>query len=66
MGTGKRFRVVLLRRNGRFVKEFANLSRYAAKKKRAELDEKYDSAFRTDVRPMPLWKPVSPQMAATS
>ena len=46
-----RVRVVLLRRNGRFVKQTRPMSRYAAKLQAKAWDRKYDHTFQIEIRP---------------
>lgn len=45
-----KYRVVLLRRNGRFVKQSQPLSKYAAKKQAEAWDKKYDHSFQIEIR----------------
>lgn len=53
----KKFRIVLRRRNGRYVREWCGcnrigLSRYAAKKLLPKLENKYDQAYLLEIEPL--------------
>lgn len=53
----KRYRIVLYRRNGRYVRNWCGrnevgLSRYAAKKLLERLEDKYDDAYYLEMRPI--------------
>lgn len=43
-------RVVLRRRNGRFVKQSQPMSRYAAKQTRLAWDARHDSGYYTEIK----------------
>lgn len=47
----KTFKVVIYRENGRFLRQFTNLSKYAAKHKADRLEAIYDSAYKVVVEP---------------
>lgn len=44
------YRVVLRRRNGRYVREYPAASKYAAKKLQDWLEEKYDDGYYAEVK----------------
>lgn len=44
------YRVVLRRRNGRYVRSYPAASRYAAKKLQDWLEEKYDDGYYAEVK----------------
>ena len=53
----KKFRIVLRRRNGRYVREWCGrnqlgLSRYALKKQLEKLEDKYDDAYYLEIEPL--------------
>ncbi len=45
----KKFRVILRRANGRFVKEKEVNSRYAAKEQRRRWEERYDATYYVEI-----------------
>jgi hypothetical protein len=45
-----RYRVVLRRRNGRYVRSYPAASKYAAKKLQDWLEEKYDDGYYAEVK----------------
>lgn len=45
----KKFRVVLRRANGRFVKETETNSKYSAKEQKRRWEEKYDATYRVEI-----------------
>lgn len=45
---GKQYRIVLRRRNGRFVKQSRPMSAYAAKQLRLAWNARYDSGYYTE------------------
>lgn len=47
-----KYKVVLLRSNGRFVKESQPMSKYAAKLFYAKWDRKYDESYKIEIRPV--------------
>jgi hypothetical protein len=44
------YRVVLLRRNGRYVRSYPAASKYAAKRLQDWLEEKYDDGYYAEIR----------------
>lgn len=49
-GSPVRYRVVLRRRNGRYVRSYPAASKYAAKKLRDWLEDKYDDGYYAEYR----------------
>lgn len=45
------FKVVIYRENGRFFRQFTNLSKYAAKHKADRLEMVYDATYKIVVEP---------------
>lgn len=45
----KRYRVTLRRSNGRFVREFTGLSKYAAKLRKGYLEDKHGSSYYVEI-----------------
>jgi hypothetical protein len=46
-----KYRLTIRRSNGRLVREYGNLSKYAAKVRRDELEDKYDSGYYVELTP---------------
>jgi len=51
-GPARRFRVILRRANGRFVREYPAASKYAAKQLQGDLEAAYDDGYYAEVRPV--------------
>jgi hypothetical protein len=49
-GSPVRYRVILRRRNGRYVREYPAASKYAAKKLQDWLEATYDEGYYADIR----------------